>query len=268
MVDPPLAAARLDRLFATPGSGWVPLPAEGPGSSPEPVQPEESSWSPPAPADDPPPALVGGLVDLLPETVRGGRVDPGRRGAAALLLIGVLAAVVAAAVVLRGQPAEVVVPEVAESGTPLPGSDQASAAPTGELVVSVAGEVVRPGLVRLPAGSRVDDAVRAAGGLAPGADVGLLNLARRLVDGEQVLVGIDAPPGAPATGGAAPGGLLDLNAATAEQLDALPGIGPVLAERIVEWRTEHGGFRSVDQLREVPGIGESKYATLKGKVVA
>jgi len=271
LVDPPLAAARLDRLFATPGSGWVPPPA---GDGGEAAAPAEPSWSPPQPddlppaAEDVPPVRPGGLADLLPETVRGGRLDPGRRGAAALLAVGLLAAAVAAVVVLRGQPSEVVVPEVAASGTPLPGTDEESAPAGGELVVSVAGEVVRPGLVRLPPGSRVDDAVRAAGGLAPGAEVGLLNLARKLVDGEQVLVGVDPPPGTAAPGGAAPGGLLDLNTATSEQLDALPGIGPVLAERIVEWRTEHGGFRSVDQLREVPGIGESKYATLKSKVAA
>ncbi|MGZ6826864.1 MAG: ComEA family DNA-binding protein, partial [Mycobacteriales bacterium] len=87
-------------------------------------------------------------------------------------------------------------------------------------------------------------------------------------DGEQVLVGVDAP-GGPATAGSAAGsatGPLDLNAATAEQLDALPGIGPVLADKIVSWRTEHGRFASVDQLREVGGIGESKYAALKSKV--
>jgi competence protein ComEA len=82
-----------------------------------------------------------------------------------------------------------------------------------------------------------------------------------------VLVGLGAAP-APGsgTGGAAPGGLLDLNLATAEQLDGLPGIGPVLAQRIVDWRTEHGRFASVDQLREVSGIGESKYSSLKAKV--
>lgn len=247
LVDPPLAAARLDRLFAAPGSGWVPPPAD---------DVEQASWSPPA-------------TGLLPDTVRGGRLDPGRRGAAALLVVGLVAAAVAAVVVLRGQPEEVLVPEVTASGAPLPGADDASAAPAGELVVSVAGEVVRPGLVRLPAGSRVDDALRAAGGLIPGTEVGLLNLARKLVDGEQVLVGVEPPPGAAAAGpGAAAGGLLDLNTATPEQLDDLPGVGPVLAGRIVDWRTEHGGFRSVDQLREVPGIGESKYATLKSKVTA
>ena len=108
------------------------------------------------------------------------------------------------------------------------------------------------------------------------AAVGLLNLARVLVDGEQVLVGVEPPPGAAApvegSGGgpgapAAGGGLLDLNAASASDLDGLPGIGPVLAQRIVDWRTEHGRFASVDQLREVTGIGEAKYQDLVEKVV-
>jgi competence protein ComEA len=104
--------------------------------------------------------------------------------------------------------------------------------------------------------------------------IGLLNLARVLVDGEQVLVGVEPPPGsAPAAGvAAAPGagpaaGPLDLNAATASDLDALPGIGPVLAQRIVDWRTSNGRFASVDQLREVTGIGEAKYQELVTKVV-
>jgi competence protein ComEA len=202
---------------------------------------------------------------LVPVSVRGGRVDPGRSGALALVAVAVVAALVAGGVLLRGRPQEVSAPQVVASGAPLPG---ASAGPStgAEVVVAVAGRVRRPGIVRLPAGARVDDAVRAAGGLLPGASVGLLNLARRVVDGEQVLVGV---PGAPAgaTGSTGAGdGLLDLNTATPEQLDTLPGVGPVLAERIVDWRTEHGRFASVDQLREVPGIGESKYSALRAKV--
>ena len=140
------------------------------------------------------------------------------------------------------------------------------------MVVAVAGKVRHPGLVRLPGGSRVDDAVRAAGGVAPGASTGLVNLARKVLDGEQVLIGVDPPPttagdsgGSPAAGAPA-GGRLDLNAASASAFDSLPGIGPVLAERIVSWRTEHGRFASVDQLRQVSGIGESKYQQLKDRV--
>lgn len=211
---------------------------------------------------DPGPAGVRSPLDAL----RGGRLDPGRRGAVALALVAVVAALVAGVVALRGRPQEVAVPRVEQAGQPLPGSSaQPGTAPAAEVVVSVAGKVRRPGLVRLPAGSRVDDAVRAAGGVLPGSDPGLLNLARKLVDGEQVLVGV---AGASTAAGAAgsPSGLVDLNAATASDLDGLPGIGPVLAERIVSWRTENGPFGSVDQLREVPGIGEAKYASLRSKV--
>jgi len=222
--------------------------------------------------------------------VRLGRLEPSRRAVAALVLVALLAALLAGALVLRGRPQEVVAPTVVASGVPLPGaSGVPGAAPSapppggaggpsaepGEVVVAVAGKVRRPGLVRLPAGSRVDDAVRAAGGPLPDAGTGLLNLARKLVDGEQVLVGVDPPPGQvppPAGGAAAPGspagsaGPLDLNAAGVADLDALPGIGPVLAQRIVDWRTENGRFASVDQLREVTGIGESKFADLRDRV--
>ena len=250
-------------------------------------------------------------VALLPVALRTGRLDPGRRGAAALVLAALLAALVAGGVLLRGRPQEVVVPQevltpqVLASGSPLPGAPvEPGSGPGGasgpdgrsgpggasgaggragpgaasdEVVVSVAGKVVRPGLVRLPVGSRVDDALRAAGGPIAGTSPGLLNLARRLVDGEQVLVGVEPPPGSPAgaptgasgaatAGTAAPGAPLDLNAATLADLDALPGIGPVLAQRILDWRAEHTRFASVDQLREVTGIGEAKYQDLKAQV--
>lgn len=219
-------------------------------------------------------ALLLRFTDRLPDTVRGARTDPGRRGAAALVVVALLAASVAVVLLLSHRPVEVPVaaPSVVRSGAPLPGTSATPrASPPSELVVSVAGTVVRPGLVRLPPGSRVDDAVTAAGGLAPGGSYGLLNLARKLVDGEQVVVGpqagSDASAGAGGVGspGAVPGPV-DLNAATAAQLDTLPGVGPVLAQHIVDWRTEHGPFASVDQLREVPGIGESKFAQLKTKV--
>lgn len=192
------------------------------------------------------------------------RLDPGRRGAVALVVVALVAAAVAGGLAWRGRPVAVPVPVVEAVGEPLPGAS-AAAEQGGEVVVAVAGKVRAPGLVRLPAGSRVDDAVRAAGGLLEGAEPGLLNLARRLVDGEQVLVGVDPPPGA-APAPDASGGLIDLNAASASDLDALPGIGPVLAQRIVDWRTENGRFASVDQLREVTGIGEAKFQDLQAKV--
>lgn len=159
--------------------------------------------------------------------------------------------------------------------TPLqPGSGPVTGAqgepvPDGRVVVDVGGKVRRPGVLRLPAGSRVADALAAAGGPKEGTDLTGLNRARVLVDGEQVLVGV-APSAAPATatgtGGPAPPartGPISLNAATAEELDTLPGVGPVLARHIVEYRGRGGGFRSVDELREVDGIGERRFADLR-----
>ena len=187
----------------------------------------------------------------------------------------------------RGGGAGPAVPQVVASGVPLPGAPAAgpstSAAAGAEVVVAVAGEVRRPGLVRLPAGSRVDDALRAAGGPLPGTDAGLLNLARGSSTASRCSSASTRRPArrrvlrragprscgrrAGSTGPSGPAGPLDLNAATAGDLDALPGIGPVLAQRIVDWRTEHGRFASVEQLREVTGIGESKYADLEDLVL-
>ena len=142
-----------------------------------------------------------------------------------------------------------------------------------QVVVHVYGKVRRPGVVGLPHGSRVADAIRAAGGVRPGAATGPLNLARKLVDGEQIAVGVrGSPPAVPspspgaASGDAGASGPLDLNTATVDQLDGLPGVGPVLAQRIVDYRTRHGGFRSVDQLQEVPGIGSRRFADLRSRV--
>lgn len=240
---------RLDAVARPAATGWLPpeLPEELPEELAVELSDEEAEER--AHAAAPPRSWD-----------RFGRIDPGRRGVLALVGVAVAAALIAGLVLVRARPHEVVPPVVVSPGTPVGASPSAAAR---ELVVAVAGKVRRPGLVRLPPGSRVDDAVRAAGGLLPGASYGLLNLARHLVDGEQVLVGVAGAAAGPA---GASGGLLDLNTATAQDLDGLPGIGPVLADRIVAWRSEHGRFGSVDQLREVGGIGESKYAQLKSKV--
>ncbi len=144
------------------------------------------------------------------------------------------------------------------------------------MIVHVAGAVARPGVVELALGARVIDAVEAAGGGLPEADLDRLNLAAKIADGERVLVqriGDPAPSGPADTGapdvstpGATSGGLLNLNAATLDQLDELPGIGPVLAAAILTERDQRGGFKSVNELRDVRGIGEKRFADLRDLV--
>jgi competence protein ComEA len=158
-----------------------------------------------------------------------------------------------------------------------PPSPAGSTGSTGTtIVVDVSGKVRSPGLQRLPAGSRVEDALRAAGGVRPGANTEGLNRARLLADGEQVVVGVPAAVAGPVMGGgssatgiggsasgAVPSAPVSLSTATVDQLDTLPGVGPVLAQHIIDYRTQHGGFRSVDELREVNGIGDRRFSDLQ-----
>ena len=216
--------------------------------------------------------------------VRGARLEPGRRGAAVLAVVAIAAALVAGLFVWGARPrAEPVsalpVVSVGEAQSNRPAPPSGAAAPTTAatpvvVVVSVVGRVARPGLVSLAEGARVADVLAAAGGPQPGIDVSQLNLARRVGDGEQIAVGIPAAPdalpaaaAAPAGGGGpsgvAPTGPLDLNRAGVDQLDTLPGVGPVTAQRIVEWRSRNGRFARVEQLREIDGIGERRFEQLR-----
>jgi competence protein ComEA len=134
--------------------------------------------------------------------------------------------------------------------------------PGAELYVHVAGAVRRPGLIQLPAGTRVATALERVGGPTRRADLTLVNLAARVQDGQQIVVPVAAPANA-AAGVAAKSAQIHLSTATAEQLDEVDGIGPTLAERIIEYRDAHGGFRSLEELSEVEGIGEKRLATLR-----
>ncbi|MEV7980542.1 ComEA family DNA-binding protein [Streptomyces sp. NPDC086519] len=223
-----------------------------------------------------------------------------RRGAAALGVVLVVAAALAVQHFWTGRTESVSAPEVVRAQPPYEkGGERAPAAgaaggagvaaapdafggtggtggfggtgrPGAEIVVDVTGKVRDPGVHTLPAGSRVTDALRAAGGVRPGTDTDGLNRARFLTDGEQIVVGGPAPPAAPgqagAGTGAGPSAPVSLNTATVEQLDALPGVGPVLAQHIVDFRTQHAGFRSVDELRQVKGIGDRRYSDLRDLV--
>ncbi|WP_449657639.1 helix-hairpin-helix domain-containing protein [Streptomyces doebereineriae] len=216
-----------------------------------------------------------------------------RRNVVALSVLLVVAAVFAVQHFWTGRTQSVQAPEVVRAAAPFGESGASSAGgrrgvagpadsggipntagPAGaEIVVDVGGKVREPGIQRLPAGSRVADALKAAGGVRPGTNTDTLNRARFLVDGEQVIVGGPAAPapapgmGGPVSGGpAGPAAPVSLNTATVDQLDTLPGVGPVLAQHIVDYRTRHGGFRSVDELREVNGIGDRRFADLRNLV--
>ncbi len=260
------------------------------GSPAEPDVPEAAADA----ADDDPKAL---LPKWLPDatgphdtSLRGWlaavRADPGRSGAIALALVAALAVLVTVFTLIREDPrpvtsAKLPPVEMVASGSPRP-SASPSTAPDQPMVVSVVGLVKAPGLVTVSPGARVAEAIEAAGGALPGADTVGLNMARHLADGEQVVVGITALPGAPPALGssingsqtpavepASPAnvsGPLDLNTATVEQLDELPGIGPVTAQAIVSWRSQHGSFSSVDQLGDVDGIGPARLGTLRDLV--
>jgi len=216
-----------------------------------------------------------------------------RRSVVALAVLLVVAAGFAVQHFWAGRTQTVRAPEVVRAAAPFgerkgsgePAPDASAGAPGAagtagaDIVVDVGGKVREPGIHRLPAGSRVADALSAAGGVRPGTSTDGLNRARLLMDGEQVIVGGPAAPApvaagggssAGTAGGAAAGGApaapVALSTATVDQLDTLPGVGPVLARHIVDYRTQHGGFRSVDELRQVNGIGDRRFADLRNLV--
>lgn len=225
------------------------------------------------------------------------RADPGRAGAIALALLAVVAVLITVFTMVRDRPAPVhsaKLPPVEMVSTSSPRTEESAASsptPVAEqVVVSVVGLVHRPGLATLAPGSRIADALTAAGGALDGADTIGLNLARPLIDGEQIVVGLAPPAGPPVLGssvGAAPGSPatprtgaaptsagpapgpgepVNLNTATVEQLVALPGVGPVTAAAIVAWRDTHGKFSRVDQLGDVDGIGPARLEKLRALV--
>ncbi|MHA7127102.1 helix-hairpin-helix domain-containing protein [Janibacter indicus] len=247
----------------------------------------------------------------LPSTLAGGRYGVSRQAVIGVALVVALAvAMLAGRFVLAREeaaPEPVGVEQVGQSEPGEGGADPGGAEPggagaaasgaapagstapgtsTGKVTVHVVGQVRRPGIVTLDAGARVADAIDEVGGATGRADLGRVNLARLLVDGEQVVVprpgesiaaapapGAAAPAaGAPAggapAGGAAPaaGDTVNLNTADLATLETLPGVGPVLAQRIIDWRTEHGRFTAVEELGEVSGIGDKIYAQLAPKV--
>jgi competence protein ComEA len=223
------------------------------------------------------PRPVGGGFEALTDRLAAWRTDA-RAGVALLAVAAVIAGVVWYRVGVGGGETPpgrtdptTATTRVASTGTPT------TVAVGGRVVVHVAGAVARPGVVELDGGARVIDAIEAAGGGVPDADLDRLNLAAKLVDGQRVLVQRVGEPAVPSTPGStgtgdpsadpsAGGGVLDLNTATALQLEELPGIGPALAAAILEERDRRGGFRSINELRDVRGIGEQRFADLRDRV--
>ncbi len=213
------------------------------------------------------PGFRATLADLVPETLRGrASIGPGAVTVVVLVLCAALG--LTCWWLVRSDPQEVAAPEVAAPLVDVPASEPIVGSPAAvvpgagptEVTVDVAGKVRHPGIAVLPAGARVIDALDAAGGARRGIDLTSLNLARPLVDGEQVLVGLAPGPGtaaATAPGGAAPGALVNINTADQATLETLSGVGPVTAQAIIAWRTEHGGFTAVVELLEVDGIGDA-----------
>ncbi len=229
-----------------------------------------------------PPAAFARLSDLA---ARLRTTDDPRASVALLLLVALGAGLFwyRAGLGERGAAAAGALPEpsTAAPSAPAPNSSVRPAPTTSttrrEVVVHVAGAVQSPGLLHLATGSRVADAITAAGGPGARADLDRLNLAARLIDGQRIAVarigeppppgpGPDPTTGEGAAGGATPGEPVDLNAATPAQLETLPGVGPATARAILELRTKQGGFRSVRDLLRVPGIGERRFADLKDRV--
>ncbi|MFV2021665.1 ComEA family DNA-binding protein [Micromonospora sp. LOL_023] len=285
MTDDDTARRRLADLRPTT-SRWL--------DRPDPVAPRDSvgSAGPDSEPDDPDSAaLEQGAEIESGSAYRLAAFDPGSRGVKALAAVAVVVVAVAAFLTWRARPqvdpvTSADVPAVASA--PPVGGDQPTAAASVEptagagpavVVVAVTGRVRRPGLVTLPVGARVADALAAAGGALPGTDLAWLNLARQVTDGELVAVGVTPPPGvalgpgasgggeqAGGGGSTAGGGKVDLNSATQQQLETLPGVGPVLAQRIIEYRQRVGGFDSVADLRKVSGIGDSRFEQLRDLV--
>ena len=240
---------------AGPGAGSSPSPWGGKGRTAAPRTGEEGA-----------PRVPSGYTELLPRrdgiVARLAQKWPpeaalSRRAVAALLTVALAA--VGTAVFLRERPAEAVDPAPVAHTLPAqaePGAGPASpASPEADVVVHVGGKVEDPGVYTLPSGSRVADAVEAAGGALPDADTDLLNLARSLVDGEQILVGLPRPEAAAPPSGATGGPLVNINLADAAELDALPRVGEVTAGNIVSYREANGPFASVDDLINVDRIG-------------
>jgi competence protein ComEA len=271
---------------------------------------QPAGWVPPAPDTEQPPLPAkprrgwrARLRASVPARLHVTAFDPGRRGVAVLVVVALVGASGGAWYFLRAAPHVQTADADPTVGSGSARSPTVSAAPSdgfvpvgasvlpsalpssskaSELVVDVVGKVARPGVFTLPPGSRIVDAIAAAGGALPHTDLTALDLARKLSDGQEIFVGVPPPSGPAAMSGGGVVGddtdvgadagagsadpMVNINTATEAELETLPGVGAVTAQKILAWRTQHGRFTSVIQLQQVSGIGPAKYAALAGRV--
>jgi competence protein ComEA len=242
--------------------------------------PDTEFWRAPERAERPPdfpprPNEWGGPFERLVDRLRELRGDP-RVGIAGLLVLALVAGLIWYRLGAGDSGPTSTTSRAPASSAATSGSAPGGAKNGGRVTVHVAGAVATPGVFDLDGNARVIDAVEAAGGGAPDADLNRLNLAAKVTDGQRVLVqrvgeaaatsGSAVPGGAGGSGSADPSALVNLNSATPAELETLPGIGPTLAEAIIAERERRGSFRSVNELRDVRGIGEKRFADLKDKV--
>jgi competence protein ComEA len=207
--------------------------------------------------------LLGGRAEypVAPEPAQI-LITPPAQAISPILKLVIAAVLITAGLVWLNRPAPLTDPEVVTPGNPIATDSRTAVLPQGldQIVIDVKGDVLSPGLVTLPAGSRVADAIAAAGGVIPSANITTLNLAERLSDGQMIFIGnaqsmdLSSDP------------RINLNLASESDLDALPGVGPVMAGRIVAWRETNQRFHSIEELQEVPGIGPKVFANLKALV--
>lgn len=207
--------------------------------------------------------LLGGRAEypVAPEPAQI-LITPPAQAISPILKLVIAAVLITAGLVWLNRPAPLTDPEVVTPGIAIATDSRTAVLPQGldQIVIDVKGDVISPGLVTLPAGSRVADAIAAAGGVIPSANITTLNLAERLSDGQMIFIGnaqsmdLSSDP------------RINLNLASESDLDALPGVGPVMAGRIVAWRETNQRFHSIEELQEVPGIGPKVFANLKALV--
>jgi len=274
-VEASAASERLTGLGLRPSSGWVPeQPAviqqtevADPAPAPPPIHPSPAASAPSSVGE----LLRSAAAERAPIWA-GGMIERATVGSVVTAVVVVLLIVIGGVMFIHrhssssGPLYSSSSYSGAAANSPAPDPVGSTATDASSIVVDVGGRVRKPGLVTLPAGARVADAIDAAGGPLRQRELNRIDLAQRVTDGQLLLVGVDtttpAPSAATGASAATPAGPISLSTATIDELETLPGVGPVTAQKIIDWRTAHSGFTSVEQLQQVPGIGPAHYAEI------